>query len=130
MYRLLPGYLSPFTFTTSSTNFVSQKFRDSSFILAIFVSNDCTLAMSISNERCSFEGSLLALPICHSEKTLKDHFVDQRVDFGILSCNVFFSSSLEFGGLNSRFGGMFLLIQKRRTKRLHMRIDTDKVLHI
>ena len=36
---------------------------------------------------------------------------------GILSCNVFISSSLDFGGLNSRFGGMFYTYQKAKNQK-------------
>ena len=103
-----PGYISPLALATFWTNLVSQMFKVSTLILAIFVSNVCTLSMSILNDRSSIRGFLFTRATCHSEKTLKAHFVELRVDLGIHSSNICFSSCSDFGGLNRRFGGMLL----------------------
>jgi hypothetical protein len=58
--------------------------------LAIFVSNVCTLSMSILNDRSSIRGFLFTRATCHSEKTLKAHFVELRVDLGIHSFQYLF----------------------------------------
>ena len=68
---------------TASTNLISQTFSDSAVIMAISVSRRCTLDLSVGKAQGSIAGFLFSLPFCHSTKSLTDHFVTARFDFGI-----------------------------------------------
>ena len=76
----------------------------------------------------AFRGSLFALSICHSEKTLKAHLVDERVDFGMRSCNFFFFFS-RFRRSKFPLRRHVLYLSKSEEPK-DLRIDADKVLHI
>ena len=107
-YKLLGGYLYPFSFQTSSTNFENQKIQR----LCRHVNNVFTCRLSIlsrfmSNPPFSFVACLFSVAFCHGAKILKDQFVTYRNDFGKDFSNKGFSSSAGFSSLNFLLRSIF-----------------------
>ena len=61
------------------------------------MSKPCTLDLSVVKAQGSIDGFLFFLPFCHSRNIFTDHFVTERIDFGIVF-SIKFLSSLTFLG--------------------------------